>query len=358
MIKINTLLATSIVVISMISCSKSDTEPIIVIPPSSGSTLTLNGLISNESGSSAGNSVYVDLSSDIQTPIARDSWDLGFYSGSDFRVILNNSVSAAATVTAKNSLTEVGEADTLNLTLAINQGAPDAEHFKNIDGLNGTLESTVIPAISNIDTENKVIILNRGTGGGVAKRPWIKLKISKSSNGGYTLQYGTIKQTTNFKSVQVSKDEAYNFKFISLNAGSEVKVEPKKDEWDFVWGYSVYQTSFGPSGLVAYNFSDLVFINIHAKTEIAEILTTENFKYDTFKSSDLTNAIVKFSKNRDVIGANWRATTGTTAGVKTDRFYVVKDSKGNNYKLKFNSFGAGNDGGTRGKPVIQYELLK
>ncbi|WP_149914215.1 HmuY family protein [Sphingobacterium cavernae] len=52
--------------------------------------------------------MYVDLSSDIQTPITRDSWDLGFYSGSDFRVILNNSVSAAATVTAKNSLTEVG----------------------------------------------------------------------------------------------------------------------------------------------------------------------------------------------------------------------------------------------------------
>lgn len=101
-----------------------------------------------------------------------------------------------------------------------------------------------------------------------------------------------------------------------------------------------------------------MFSNIHAKTEVAEILTTENLKYDTFKSSDLTNPIVKFSKNRDVIGANWRVTTGTTAGVKTDRFYVVKDSKGNNYKLKFNRFGAGNDGGTRGKPVIHYELLK
>lgn len=355
MIKINTLIAASFVALAFTSCKDNAAEPIIIVPPSSGSTLTLSGLIGAESGLSAGNSVYVDLSSDKQTPVARDSWDLGFYSGTNFRVILNNSTSAGAKVLTKTNLAEVGEADTLNLTLAINQSAPSAQQLGLFDNLNGDISSTVIPEILTSETDNKVVILNKGTGGSIAARPWIKLKVTRNSTGGYTLQYGTIKQTSNFKSIQISKDAAYNFKFISLTTGAEVKVEPTKSDWDFVWGYSVYKTTFG-SEVVAYNFSDLVFSNTNAKVEIAEVLVTDKMKYDTFKAANLEGSSVVLRKDRDVIGANWRATTGTV-GVKTDRFYVIKDPKGNLYKLKFNSFG-GTDAGTRGKPVIQYELLK
>lgn len=353
---IKTLITTSIVALTLASCKDNAAEPIIVVPPSSGSTLTLNGLIGAEAGSAAGNSVYVSLSTDTQTPVARSSWDLGFYAGSNFRVILNNTVSAGALVLTKNNLSDVGEADTLNLSLGINQSAPSAQQLNFFDNLNGDINSTVIPEIASAEADNKVILLNRGTGGGIAARPWIKLKVTRNTAGGYTLQYGTIKQTSNFTSIQIAKDAAYNFKFISLTSGTEVKVEPAKADWDFVWGYSVYKTIFG-NEVVAYNFSDLVFSNTNAKVEIAEVLVTENIKYETFNTSGLTNSSLVFSKDRDVIGSNWRAITATGAsGVKTDRFYVLKDPKGNIYKLKFNSFG-GTDGGTRGKPVIQYERL-
>ncbi|OAV66454.1 hypothetical protein Barb6_01637 [Bacteroidales bacterium Barb6] len=37
---------------------------------------------------------------------------------------------------------------------------------------------------------------------------------------------------------------------------------------------------------------------------------------------------------------------------------MVQDPAGNVYKLKFNAMGVGNDGGVRGKPEIEYALVK
>ena len=99
----------------LLTACKKDVDP--VIPPSSGATVKLNGIAGTEAGSVAGNSVYLDLSGDRQTNILRSGWDLGFYCGSDFRVILNNSVVAGAKVLTQNSLAAVGAADTVGLTL-------------------------------------------------------------------------------------------------------------------------------------------------------------------------------------------------------------------------------------------------
>ena len=352
--RINKLIITINIALSLAACTKNETEPTIVVPAPSVSTLTLEGLIGAEDGAAAGNIVYVNLSTDTQSPVARISWDLGFYAGANFRVILNNTTSAGALVLPKTNLTEVGESDTLNLTLSTNLRAPSAEHFTFFDNLNASITSTVIPEVSVTDTDNRVILLNRGTGGGIPARPWLKFKVTRNTTGGYTLQYGTITQTTNFSTVQIQKDPAYNFKFISLNTGSEVSVEPTKSDWDFVWGNSIYKT---PGGVpLAYSYSDLVFINTFANIEVAEVMIAGNITYETFNTANLTSSSVTFSKDRDVIGANWRTIDMNTRSILFDRFYVIKDAKGNTYKLRFNSFG-GTEGGTRGKPVIQYELL-
>jgi len=57
-----------------------------------------------------------------------------------------------------------------------------------------------------------------------------------------------------------------------------------------------------------------------------------------------------------VIAGKWRSTQPAT-GAKLDRFYLIKDANGNNYKLRCLSMGVGADGGTRGKPKFQYELI-
>src|SRR5688572_14633682 len=106
-----------------VSCKK-DVDPVFIIQPSSGAQVQLDGIISNEPGSAAGRSVYLDLSSNKTTTVARASWDLGFYSGADFRVILNNTTSAGAKVLNKFDLAQVTAIDTIGLSLTVNQLNP------------------------------------------------------------------------------------------------------------------------------------------------------------------------------------------------------------------------------------------
>lgn len=313
---------------------------------SDGTSLQLNGIAGQEAGASAGNSVYLDLSANTQTPVLRDSWDLGFNSGADFRVILNNTNGATAIEINKSDINAVSDKDVDIATLAVGQGAGT---FALYDGVTGELSKTVIKEISATDADNKVYIINRAGGSGsvLTVDKIYKVRILRKGTG-YTLQYAKLNETT-FKTLDVTKDPTYNFQFASLEKGAAINVEPAKARWDIVWGYSLYFT-----GTTPYSFSDLVFINHHAGVTAAEVLTT-TATYDAFAESNL--AAVTFVADRDVIGSKWRVTSGGTVGVKTDRFYLIKDASGNVYKLRFLSFHA-NDGGERGKPKLEYKLVK
>ncbi len=332
----------------MTSCGDKE-DPIIVAPVSQGSKLTLDG---GEGGASAVNSVFVDFSEDKQTSVARAAWDLGFYSGSDdFKVIINHSTGAAAKQLDKTDLNQVTAQDTIALALSgelnLGQGSGTFERIDPVEGVRSTyLSGTVIKTVSATESENKVYIYARGTSG-AANRGWQKIRIIRNGSG-YTLQYAKINETT-FKTLNISKDAAYNFNFISFEKGI-LNVEPAKNAWDIAWGLSTYKAS--PT--IPYTFSDFVLINFVGGVEAAEVLTS-TVSYADFKESNLSS--ITFQGKREVIAGNWRVTSGGTVGVKTDRFYVVKDAAGNIYKLKFISFHA-NDGGERGKPVIEYALVK
>lgn len=352
--KLPQFLVAAVIIGSITGCKKDEAVP--VTPPSEGTTVTFGG---GAGGASAVNAAYVDLSTDKADSVKRSSWDLGFYCGADFRVILNNTTSAGAKVLTTADLAAVGEADTVDLTLATSQTDPLPEQLAYFDAVNGSITGTVIPAISATATDNKVVIINRGTGGATPARPWIKAKITRNAGGGYTLQYGTITQTTGFTSVDIPKDAEYNFKYVSFDGGTIVNVQPKKTAWDFTWGYSVYQTNFG-GGMVPYNFSDLIAINhlagVQAFSRVYASDVVRNAAYTAFSIDSVTAAASTFSTERWAIGSSWRSTQPAT-GVRTDRFYVIKDPAGNYYKIKFISMGV-NDGGERGRPVFEYKLVK
>lgn len=317
---------------------------------SEGTSIQLNGIADKEPGSNAANSVFLDLSSNVQTPVLRSSWDLGFLNGTDFRVTINGTNGASVWAINKSDLNAVSDKDFKTDSLAVGQGIGK---LSLVDDATGDLTKTAIGAVSATDTDNKVYILNR-KGGSMDVLPvadLYKIRVLRKGTG-YTLQYAKVNETT-FKTLDITKDAAYNFEFISLEKGATVDVEPAKDRWDLKWGYSMYFTNFG-SGLIPYGFSDLVFTNNLGGVEAAEVLTTMA-TYDAFAESNLTG--VTFSKAADAIGSKWRVTSGGTVGVKTDRFYLIKDAAGNIYKVRFISFHA-NDGGERGKPKLEYKLVK
>lgn len=354
-----TLVYSAIAALTFTSCKK-DTDPVIVVPPSSGSTVEFSGLVGSEAGSAAGNSVYLDLSTNSMTPILRSGWDLGFYGGSDFRVVINNTTGAGAKVLAGNDLTAVGAADTIGLTLAVNQMAPSPSDYAYFDAVDGSVTGTVIPEVSATDASNKVIILNRGTGGSTAPRPWMKIRVLRNGTG-YTLQYARITETT-FQTVQIAKDENYHFKLFSFESGILATGQPEKAKWDLVWGYSLFQTTNPPvtGPLVPYNYSDMIAVNhlsnVQVKEKIYADAATAAAAYAAFNRDSVNWAPNAVAAGRWTIGSNWRSTQPAT-GARLERFYIIKDAAGNYYKLKCLSMGVGSDGGTRGKPKFQYDLI-
>ncbi len=326
---------------------------------SEGIRLTLNGLDGSEKkGVHAHNSVFVDLSTNKQKPVVRSSWDLGFFGGADFKVIINNTTCASAKAIEATDLSKVTKKDIEGLSLGIRMKPEYVDYF---DDLTGSYRKTVIPPVSANAEENKVIILNPGSGGydiSEKRRDWVKLKINRNSTGGYTVQYGSIDQTSDFKSVNIAKDPNYNFKYFSLISGSVVDGQPEKNNWDFVWGWSTHQL-FDKDTKKPYPYSayDLILINVLAGVTAAEVLNTD-FSYEKITKADLGSSKIVFLSDGDAIGSKWRnLLINGKFGVRDDRFYLIKDPVGSVYKIKFISM-CKEDGGSPGKPILEYMLIK
>ena len=236
-----------------------------------------------------------------------------------------------------------------NLELGFGKGT-----FNVFDDVSGDLTKTAIPQISATESSNVVYVINRAGGAGVTAAPadLVKIRVLRAPNG-YTLQYAKVKETT-FKTIDIPKSGTSNFDFLTFDAGTAkiVPIEPAKAKWDIVWTWSLY---YGGTGAAAYpyGFSDIVFSNNLGGVTTAEVLTA-TVSYANYAEANI--AATTFVNKHDVVGSAWRSTSPAT-GVKTDRFYVIKDGSGNVYKLKFVSMGAG-DGGVRGKPVVEYKLVK
>lgn len=344
----NKIIAIGIIVVSISifgSCKK-DEMPVLT-PPSTGGDTTLNLIAGSESGANAANSAFVDFSTNQITLSERASWDVAFYCGNDFRVTLNYKTAALTVALNKNDLTTVNAADTVGLALDLSYSTTD---FAMVDSFSDNLAYTKI-AINNVLAENKVHIIQRGKGGGIAARPWYKIRVLKNGAGGYTLQYARITETT-FRTLDITKDAEYNFKFISFDNGI-VLSEPKKDDWDIQYSSALYKFPMG-SEEIPFFFSDIVLINYLAGVQAAEVLNTQ-FTYENISKANAQS--LTYNSSKWAISDKWRtSTSGAMAGVKTDRFYVVKDQIGNYYKLKFISF-HNSEGGVRGKPKIAYQLI-
>jgi hypothetical protein len=312
-------------------------------------SMTING-----GGALFGNKVFIDLSANRQVPVLRSNWDLGFYTGADdFRVILNSSSAMMAKQINKNDLSAVTAADTVGLSteVAFNQFAPSPVSLPYIDYPNGDLTRTAIAQVSAVATDNKVYIVNRGTGVGspAPARGWKKVRIIRNASGGYTLQHADI-AATSFSSIEISKDEAYFFKYISFENGV-LNIEPQRKKWDLAWTYFSNVTNFG-SGEVPYLFQDILLLN--KDVQVAKVMTSSK-AFTDFTEADI--AAQTFLTAQNAIAADWRSGggPGVSPSVRTDRYYIIKDGDRNYYKIRFTAL---TQNGERGYPAFESVLIK
>ncbi|MBV7267783.1 HmuY family protein [Winogradskyella luteola] len=344
------------------SCSNDDDGPQGPIE------VTIEGatLAPSVGGPNQGNQVYIDLSTSETTSVRRDSWDLGFYSGSDFRVVLNSAVYMAAAelnttdIDAVNS--SITEVSSIQPLVAV--GTFQSESAAYVDNPNGDLSGTAIAPISATDDANKVYLVNLGDEIGTetpstgnvdisdGPRGWMKIRILREGND-YVVQYADLDATTH-NEVTISKNTDYNFTFFSLVNGSEVLVEPMKTEWDIVFTVFTNEiTGFGP-----YGFADYVVNNIKNDAKVYMIDTEDEgtLAYEDFSIIDVNDTL--FSNDRRVIGNSWRngGGPGTLPSLKENVYYIINDANGNYYKLKF--LAMFDTDGNRGYPQFEYSLLE
>lgn len=343
--KLNSFVAVALLALTFTACKKSKDEPVIVVPPSDGSTLTLEGKTAE---SNYANVVYTDFSTDKATKSDRKSWNMAFTSDAKFRVVLNPSYQTTAVATSKTDITTVTLADP-GTTINLNHDILDPSTVSLADYWDGDITKTAFAEVSATDADNKVYLLSYE--GNKEKEKWFKIKVTRSGSG-YKIQYARLNETT-IKTLDVPKSSSYNLTFASLENSKIVTVEPEKANWDISWSYSTNNSGLGSP----YWVQDFISLNTLGNVSAVQVSTAVK-SYAAFTESDLST--LTFSGAKDVIGTKWRTApsqAGTGGGVKTDLFYVVKDSAGNVYKLKFNSYISG-DGGERGKPVIEYKLIK
>ncbi len=346
------------------SCSSDDDNS-----PSGPITIIIEGadVAPEVGGPNQQNQVYVDLSTNTSTSVQRDSWDLGFYSGSEFRVALNGSISMAAAELSTTDIDAVNSSNQevidLQPIVKTNTYTDDSTPF--VDNPNGDITGTAIAEVSDTDSSNKVYLVNLGYEVGTNtpatgsieingdSRGWMKIRVLKDENN-YVLQYAELDATTH-QEVTISKRNNYNFTFFSFNTNSEVDAEPVTNNWDL--NFTVFTNlipQFGP-----YVYSDFVTNNSKADVAVYMIDTEveSELSYEDFTLADVVDTNFNFNDQRG-IGSSWRNGGGPGAlpSLKENVFYIVNDTDGNLYKLKF--LAMDNESGERGNPEFVYSLLQ
>ncbi len=303
--------------------------------------------------------VYLDLSAKSFRKVQRDTWDLAFFSKEGFRVGINGSIYMAAAELQETNIDNITQADVEDLMPHVAVGTFDPANEIYIDSPDGDINLTAIREINLDDSQNKVYLVNLGyevgtetpIPGSVAiagdARGWRKIRILRNGDS-YVLQYANLNDS-NHQEITINKSAGFNATFFSFNTNSVVNVEPEADKWDL--NFTVFTNLIEDAG--SYGFSDGVLHNRKGGVT-AYSVTTDQYPYEDFNTS---NVIANnFKMDQLVIGASWRDVMNEEKVLVDNIFYIIKDSNGNVYKLKFTSLL--NDNGERGYPEFKYELLQ
>lgn len=343
------------------SCLKED-DGIISVPPLEGTTMS-----PEVGGAAQPYQVWIDLSNQDQVQNHRNDWDLGFYSGDEFHVILNNSIMMAAGSIESTNIDAVNETNFTNLLSILSPGAGFPGDY--IDDVNGDYvhNGTAIKSISANAADNKVYLLKMGykpyegtipeyaayTAGD--SRGYKKIRILRNGENSYKIQYADLNATTHQEAI-ISKDSDYHYTFFSIENNQTIKIQPTKENWDFY--FTVWNNVIEGHG--TYIYPDFVINNKMSGVGSYYITTsplTLEADFNSFSMAQVDESLFNYEDQR-AIGGTWRSTvSGTTSTpiIQTDRFYVLKDAEGVYFKLRFLSML--NENNERGYPIFEYDPL-
>lgn len=357
-------------IVALQSCFSADEDAVPVAP--------LTGSVVNVAvgGPTESNQVWIDLSN-YENPASnkRTDWDLGFYTGDDFRVVINGSLAmTVAKIPNATNIAQVKESDVTALKDLAQVGTFSSANLQYVDNPNGNFltQTTGIDPIKENDADNPVYLVNLGreipaesvVGAGTVNlsgnpRGWKKMQILRTANG-YKIKYADVGSAA-INEYVINKDTEYNFNYFNLKTGAPAKIQPKKKNWDLAFTTFTNEVFTSPGvSAGSYFYADFVITNTLNGVGAYQVNASGNIDqaYNAFKLSDVDQSKFVFNDHR-ALGDKWRTTTGTQDNpqphVYSDRFFVLKDAEGFYFKLRFNTMK--DKSGNRGYSNFEFDPL-
>lgn len=256
-------------------------------------------------------------------------WDLGFETSSDgYRIILNSSKAMYAAKTNQTDFSLV--TDTTGFSA-----------IKDFDSPTGNMEQTAIGDWRLIP--NQVYLIDRGYNELGSHQGFRKIVFQSVDDYFYTIRFSQpngVGETT----LQVPKDNKYNFTFLSFTTSSTVMVEPPKKDWDIVFTQYLEELS------TPYLVAGCLLNRYYTMAKSDSIIGFNSINYD-FALTQL------LSSNINIIGYDWKEYSFTTSSyiVFPNKTYIIQDQNGFYYKLHFIDFY--NSSGIKGNPTFEFQKL-
>ena len=274
-------------------------------------------------GASYANQVYYKLSTQTETNVAANSWDLAFFRASNMNhgIRVNDGIG----IEVFEAASEATEWSAINIT---NEALWSKLYNSDVERINGAFmkgSATYGWGEYNSTTHHitgTIIYVLKYTNGSYKKF------ICEDFYGGYTIKYaswdGTAWSEDKSAVIANSNNSANTYNYFSLQNDNEVIVEPAVSDWDFV--FTKYYTDVQ-----------------NTKYNVTGVLSSDNITVAT-ATGDTVNSL-SYSKDINTIGYNWKSLNATwTYDVDSDSKFYVKDKDETIYKVYFTEFGGGSTG--------------
>lgn len=313
-----------VVILSLLLFTACLKEELPVTPYNRGNVITAQVSMGNDYGTQ----VWYKLNThQIVKTNAKTAWDLAFSCNDSNYVLLNTSLAAQA-----------APCNTANF----NSVNSDAGLNYKIDHPGGNYDSLALKDLLN----GNVFIVDRGftpSGNAIGKK---KIQLLSVNTNQYVLKYADL-NGSNEHTVSVTKNPDYHYIYLSFSNNQILTIEPQKYDWDLCFtSYThVFYDPYTPYLVTG------VLINTH-DCQAAKIFH-KNFA--DIQYQDVLNT--SFTNQRDIIGYDWKTYNFNTAQFEIDfnKNYLIKDSEGFYYKLRF--IGFYDNSGNKGNPKFEFQKL-
>jgi len=290
------------------------------------------------------NQVYYSLSDSnaVKTNL-KDLWDLGFESSPrGWRVILNSSCFMKSAYLAGQQFGS--PVDTTGATWLFNpsDGSADSVAIGQWFEINGS---------DTIGT-NRMLLIDRGIDELGNLRGFNQLVIDSLVQGTYYFRLADF-DGANPLSFSVTKQGDVNYTNFSISSPSTIISEPPRTSWDLLFSQytTLLYTDLGEP--YPYLVTGVLLNPTLVEVAVDSITPFDNIDFEKAKS-------MTFTKQADRIGYDWKRYdfTGGSYTVNSDLIYIIRDTKGFYYKLRFIGFYRYvNNKAEKGFPSFEYQKL-